>query len=116
MKRCVELSIVARVLALGLALALLLLPTGPASATEDEPPAGTLAHYIVGSNNVDQLTATTLSMYHRGDWVELKGPITISVLVWHTDDPSTTTNTITIKPLQTTVIGVDEYSSTHPGD
>jgi hypothetical protein len=116
MKRSAVIRIVVSVVGFCMAFACSVLLAGPPLWADDSAPEGTLTHYIMGSNNVDQLTATTLAMYHRGDWVELKGPITISVLVWHTDDPSTVTNTVILKSGQTVTIGVDEYSETHPGD
>jgi hypothetical protein len=91
------------------------LPLTPAVA-EDGYKLDDIRRYIIpgGSNNIDAPTSTTLEMWHRGDTVELRGPITVLVYVWSNDRPDTVSNTVTIK--DTMMIGNDEYSDTHPGD
>lgn len=81
-----------------------------------KPPIDDLSTYIVGRNNVDKVTKTTLEMWHGGDWVTLKGPITISVYNWSSEGHGSSTNKIKIESEKTVTIGLDQYSEKFPGD
>jgi hypothetical protein len=80
-----------------------------------------LQDYVIQQNNVDMLTEARLQMWHRGDFVVLKGPITVAVTQWHrmgeaapyTYEP---TYTVKIHDGETRRFAMDEYSGAHPGD
>ena len=75
-----------------------------------------ISTYVVDSSNVDVLKGATLEMWHRGDWVELRGPTTIRVEGWSIDSSDTTSDIVNIAGGNSWRIELDEYSATHPSD
>jgi len=80
-----------------------------------------IADYITKKKHVDFVTGARLGMFHNGDYVTLKGPITISVSQTHRrteKEPWTTepTYTIRIREAENRTITNKEYTRTNVGD
>ena len=96
--------------------------TAPPSLGQEAGRCGDdIRDYIVEQKHVDNATASQLGLAHLGDYVVLRGPITISVDVrhrptWEGPIPPEPPYQVAIGADQTQEFFLDESSPAHPGD